>query len=1007
MLICICAPLFGQSAAGVAGISGVVRDPSGAIVAHAKVLISSASHGVVRSLLTNSGGVFTAPALLPGPGYAVSVKAPGFAPYVANNITLLVGQNLNLPVHLIVGAQTTEIEVSAAATLVDDSKTNVSNVVDSRSIVNLPISGRRVDSFVLLTPGVTNDATFGLLTFRGVAGNNAFLVDGNDSTEQFYDENAGRTRIASNISQDAVQEFQVVTSNYSAEYGRAMGGVINTVTRSGGNQFHGTGYWFFRNTAFDARDPVASINPDELRIQGGASLGGPIIKDKLFFFTNVEATHRNFPMADSIIKSGVVDPNAQTFVGCGAPATPAQCSAINALLPRFYGAIPRTVDQQLYFAKLDYHLSDRNTLTASLNFLHEKSPNGIQTGATSTSGSAINGNGDDAVRVRNGLFRWTAIPSSDMVNEFRFGWFTDRQSDTFDNSSLGAGLGTLGVSVAGVSLGPPNYVPRIEPSESRYEFADNFSWTKGTNTIKFGTDLASTEDYSYYISYAFGSYTYQTVTDLALDYSGNTTGAKNWESYLQTFGNPVVDATIKEYALYAEDEWRATNKLTLTLGARWEYSRAPQPPVANPDYPETGVIHTPTTNLAPRIGLAYKLNSKTVLRAGYGIFYARFLGSLVDNLWTTNGIYQVADTLSGNNPTQLAAGPVFPNVLSSPPAGATVSAATLQYASPNLRTPYAQQGNVAIERELTNNMTMTASYMWSHGTRLYGVTDVNAPALSGNVTYTIDDINGNPTGTWSTPVYAGPRPDPRYGAIYEDTNGVDSFYNGLAITVNKRYSHGLQALASYTWAHEIDDGQGGGTNALFFNSLSAWTYNGNYRYDKGSGTLDQRHRFVLSAIWQPVITHRSGAFYKYVVNNWQLASITTLASGHVAGSETVRVTKSAISGALSTSHLNGSNGSTRVPFLPVNNLYLPPTYREDARLSKIFPIGERRSLYFTFEAFNLFNSTEFTGITTQGYTAAGTVLTPTPDAYGTGDADGANPDGTLARRLQLGLRFVF
>jgi len=237
-------------------------------------------------------------------------------------LTLQVGQNLNLAITLSVGQTATSIEVNAAAQLIEDSKTDVSQVVNTRQITELPINGRRVDSFVLLTPGVTNDATFGLLSFRGVAGNNSFLLDGNDNTEQFYDENAGRTRIQSQISQDAVQEFQVVSADFSAEYGRAMGGVVNTVTKSGTNETHGDIFYFLRSTGFDAKDAFSAFNPTEHRIQTGATIGGPIIKNKLFYFLSVDITRRNFPMVDSQIKVGVLDPINQVWVGC--TATPAQ-----------------------------------------------------------------------------------------------------------------------------------------------------------------------------------------------------------------------------------------------------------------------------------------------------------------------------------------------------------------------------------------------------------------------------------------------------------------------------------------------------------------------------------------------------------------------------------------------------------------------------------------------------------------------------------------------------------
>ena len=272
LLLSVSTLAFSQSSGGVAGISGVVRDPSGAVVPNAKVVISSAGQGTLRTLTANAEGIFVAPALTPGQGYRVTVTAAGFEAYEVKDMVLQVGQNVDLKVALNVASSTERVEVVSATPLVEDTKSDVSGVVDQRSIQDLPINGRRVDSFVLLTPGVSNDGNFGLLTFRGVAGQNSFLVDGTDTTEQFYNENAGRTRIASQISQDAVQEFEVVSSNYSAEYGRAMGGVVNTVTRSGTNDFHGAAFWFYRSTGFDGQDPFSSIVASEKRNQLGATL---------------------------------------------------------------------------------------------------------------------------------------------------------------------------------------------------------------------------------------------------------------------------------------------------------------------------------------------------------------------------------------------------------------------------------------------------------------------------------------------------------------------------------------------------------------------------------------------------------------------------------------------------------------------------------------------------------------------------------------------------------------
>src|SRR5215467_2031308 len=297
---------FAQSAAGVGTISGMVRDASGAIITGAKVVVSNPLRGITRTLTTNDAGVFTAGALPPAAGYQVTVTASGFTTWEVKDAALAVGQNLNLAISLGVATTTTTLDVTAAAPLVESTKTDVSTVIGQKEIDELPINGRRVDSFALLAPGVSADGTFGLLSFRGVAGGNSFLVDGNDTTEQFFNENAGRTRISSQLSQDAVQEFQVLSSNFAAEYGKAMGGVINTVTKSGTNDLHGTAFWFFRNRTLNARDRYATTNPPEYRHQMGGSLGGRIIKDKLFWFLNSEIQRRNFPISSSVVRPGVI-----------------------------------------------------------------------------------------------------------------------------------------------------------------------------------------------------------------------------------------------------------------------------------------------------------------------------------------------------------------------------------------------------------------------------------------------------------------------------------------------------------------------------------------------------------------------------------------------------------------------------------------------------------------------------------------------------------------------------
>ena len=1009
---------LGQAVAGLGAVAGTVRDASGAAVPDATVVVSNASKGIRRTMQTTEAGVFAAPALVPATGYSVKVSKAGFTDWEVRDFQIQVGQTVDFAATLQISTVTSQVEV-AAAPLVEDTKTDVSQVVDSRQILDLPINGRRVDSFVLLTPAVAPDGNFGLLSFRGIAGHNAFLTDGNDTTNQYYNENAGRTRIQSQISQEAVQEFQVVSNNFSAEYGNAMGGIINTVTKSGTNDLHGTAYWFFRNRTLNARDRYATFNPQDIRHQAGVSLGGRFVKDKLFYFFNYEATRRDFPAIATVTSpnlftaAGTLDTarNPCPASGPGA-ATVAQCqAAIQMLTTRNFGTVSRTVTQDLGFGKIDYRFSDRNSFSFSLSGLRWVSPHGIQaTGIVFANGNAIGNNADSTVRNAYGRAQWTSIITTTLLNEARFGWFRDRLFDPASDDFLYPGLGRASLTINGTgNLGVAANYPRLNPSETRYSFSDNLSWTKGAHTTKFGIDIAHTEDFQRQLINQFGTYSYSSLDAFALDFSGNTTGAKNWNNYSQRFGNPVVDTNLITYGFYGQDQYRVNSRLILNFGLRYDYSAIPQPTIVNSDYPQTGVIHSTRDNVAPRAGFSYTLTKdrKTLLRAGYGIFFARYQTGLINTLFLNNNLYQQSITYLSSIPAQLAAGPVYPNFLPStsftPPPG-TVD---IVFASPNLRNPYTYQANVGIERELTSSLSLDVSYLWSRGVRLYGVWDRNVGPLGAPITYTILDRLGNVAGSYTTPTYVS-RPDPRYRRVNEVDNPGMSYYDGLAVQVNKRLSKGFQASASYTWSHTIDFNQSTADNNIFFSSGPTSYVNGDFRSENGTAASDIRHRFVVSSVWSPTFAKSSTAWARYLVNNWELSQITTLQSARPVNS-TLIVNGSAFPGALVSGSLNGFGGAFgRVPFQPVSNLNLDQVYRVDARLVKRLPFTERIIGYLQFEAFNLFNTPYDTGRRTDEYTLnAATRTLSYISSYGTGNTTATSPDGTNARRAQLGLRVVF
>jgi outer membrane receptor protein involved in Fe transport len=1015
-----CAGAFAQ-VAGMGGISGIVRDASGAAVPDAQVVVSNESKGIKRLIRTTDAGVFAAPSLIPAAGYVVNVTKQGFATYEVKDIQLQVGQVVDLSVMLTIAGASTQVQVEATAPIVDSTKTDVSQVIDSSQIQDLPINGRRVDSFVLLSPAVVPDGTFGLVSFRGIAGGNAFLTDGNDTTEGYYNENAGRTRITSQISQDAVQEFQVVSNNYSAEFGRATGGVVNTVTRSGSNAFHGTGYWFFRNQDFNAKDTFATINPIEKRNQLGASAGGKIVKDKLFYFFNYEAMRRTFPLIASMTAAGssVFDTNGKFIATC--TATAAQCETAQRFTDRQFQTLDRTATQDLGFGKLDWRPTDRNAFSASLNLLRWVSPNGLQTQAVLNNGNGVGNNVNSSVRSKYGRFTWTAIPSNNMVNEFRFGWFKDKQFDYPNDKLAIPGIGFLGINVTGQSnLGTATDYPRTNPSENRFQYADTLTWTRGRHTLKFGGDITRTEDYTNLLFNRTGTYTFPNWTALATDFSGNTTGTKSWSTFTQTIGNPEVDLYITDYTAFVQDQIKATSRLTLNVGVRYDYTSLPQPTLTNPDYPATGRIPSYKKEFAPRIGFAYSLDnqSKTVIRAGYGIFYGRYPGGLLNTFFLGNGLYQKSISLNSTNASDKANGPVFPNVLPNtgafnPPAGSV----SLNIAAADFRTPYTQQADLAIERQLARDLSVTASYIWSRGLHLTSVQDINIGAPGGSLTYRINDANGNQTGSYTTPIYVRQnRVDTRYARINIVDAGLNSWYNALALQLNKRMARSFTGSVSYTWSHAIDEGQGGAGTPNIFASGGPQTYvPGDYKGEKGTSSLDIRQRFGVSLVWQPVFIKNDNILARYLVNSWQLAVLAS-ANSSPHSTPTVQVgTTPAPTGF--TSANNGTlNGYTsgglggRVPFLPINSLDVGSQSKIDARLSKIFPIGERAKAMFTFDAFNVLNHRFFTSVNNRMYVyslAAGVPTLTYQSNVGQGTASQGFPDGTNARRLQIGLRFLW
>ncbi len=995
----LCGPsLTAQSASGTGAISGIVRNPNGEGLPDATVVVTHPDRGVRREAVTSENGTFSLLGLPPVPGYVLIVKSTGFADQEYTGLEVETGVETALDVTLDLSPRRTRLVVEESIVVAERGSAGVSQVVHESQILNLPINGRRVDSYVLLTPAVVPDGVTGLVSFRGIAGGNAFLTDGNDTSNQFFHENAGRTRISAQISQDAVQEFQVLSTGYSAEYGRASGGIINTVTRSGSNRTVGTAYWFYRNRAMTARDPHATVKPPERRHQAGASLGGKLIPDKLFYFFNGEIHRRDFPIISSLARPPLFASDGSFRGTC--EATAQQCAAALAFVRRNFGVLDRTSGSELGFGRIDWRPSEKNAVSASFNYLRWTSPNGYQTQSVLNNGEAFGANGDSSVRTRYGRLAWTATPNARWINELRFGWFKDRHGDDLPASLIPA-TGTVQITIEGQpNLGVLSEVPRLNPSENRFQLAENVTWSTGKHTVRAGADIIRTQEYLRYLRNRNGTYEYADFTSFARDFSGNTTGARRWQAYSQRFGREVFNQTIGDYNFYVQNQHRLLPNLTLNYGVRYEYSHLPQP--------ETGRIPIIGTNFAPRIGLAFGFNrARTVLRAGYGIFYARYPGGVVSTLFLENGLYQRSIQLERRFLSDQEASPVFPNPL--PPSAANSSALAglptdLTMASPDYRNPYTQQGDLGVEHALSSSLSINAAYIWSRGVHLTTVRDSNIGRPGAPIYYSIEDASGKEIGEYSTPSYRLiNRVDPRWRRINQIESGGNSYYNGLAVQVRRRMRQGWEGFASYTWSHAIDFNQGGGADNIFFSEGPRTLNNADYRAEKASSQLDQRHRLVVSSTWEAPASG-TGSLYR-LLKGWRFSQISTFASSQPA---TARVFVSGVPfpGAAFNTTLNGFGGSPRVPFLPASGLDIDTVARTDARLARVIPLKERLSLHLNLEAFNLLNHVSNTAVNTLAYEAKGGVLRPMPGLSEGVESQGY-PDGTNARRLQISLRLIW
>jgi hypothetical protein len=706
-LVGLTATAWAQSA-GTGAILGTVKDPSGALVAGAEVTVKNIDTGAERKFTTTDTGLYSAPYLQPG-RYEVRVRREGFAEVIRQNLNLQVGQTLTVDIDLPLRAAVETVTVTSEAGLVETDKFDVSQNINQDQVENLPLNGRRWDNLALLSPGVSEDGGFGGITFRGISSlYNNNMVDGADNNQAFFSEARGRTRIGYGYSINSIKEFQVQTAVYTAEYGRAGGGVVNAVTKSGTNDWHGDFFYFIRDKAFLARDPrgnvtsvflpgsttaITGFKPDERRQQFGGSFSGPVVPDKLFFFLNYDQQKRNFPAivtpfspnffntADSTSQAAQCISQATniTFLGI----TAADCtSVLTALQPLMSTINQRKGDQWLGLAKVDYQWNPNNRVTGTFNILRWDSPNGIFTGPTLTI-TELN-NGADLVENEYIIVSWNSVWTPTLVNEAKFQYGRDFEAQV-PNAS-----GPNWQITGGANFGMPNFLPRgAFPNEKRWQWSDNVSWIQGRVTWKFGLDINHVRDNIQNLFNGGGIYSYSgartiffpnaaaatgctAVTDSTTGTPGqscslqaltrfvrdlNVAGSRTYNTFSQSVdpitGSGFGNFTTNDYNFYAQSNIKLRPNVTVNLGLRYEVQDMPEPVTPNPLIPENAVLNTDTNNFGPRVGFSWGMgkSQKQVLRSGYGMYYGRSQNSTLFVHLFQNGLTQINFNLFGDGTT--------------------------------------------------------------------------------------------------------------------------------------------------------------------------------------------------------------------------------------------------------------------------------------------------------------------------------------------------------------------
>jgi hypothetical protein len=774
---------WGQSQITAGTVQGDVLDEKGGSVAGATVEAKNLATNFVQTDTTNTDGHFAFLSLAPG-RYTLTISKAGFATIVQENVNLTVGQTITLPVTMKVSSVAQQIVVTDVP-VIEVTKTESSSTLDEISVATTPVLGRKFEDLLTLTPGVSitqgpDGDEININGQRGIFNN--ISLDGGDYNNGFFGEQMGGQRAAIDITLEAVKEFQITASGANAEFGRSAGGVINVVTKSGTNAIHGSAFEYFRTEGLSAATSDGKPLQDFRRNQFGGSFGGPLIKDKLFFFAASEGIRENLtrqnlgaPIGTACTQNPVFDGTAATDAvinsspDCQRVALknffqttpfPAPFKNTNEILPVIHEQRNASV-----FGRVDYNLNARNQVFGSYSFDWSKNPN--QTFDVPTYGTSANGiEGPSKIQDVNG--NWFSTLSNTMLNEAHFTYAREnRPRNTINPSSVpdtAMGFGTT------FRFGQPFFLePNVDEVFWRTDIRDNFSIVKGKHTWKVGGEWIHSDNAQVFRGFFSGRYIFDSVTGFmhyvsqgptyrecsngttvvgACPAGTSVTGplllylqhgpATKGESFDQSGASDIKN---EDFSLFAQDSWKLFRNLTLNYGLRWDAQHFPDPTVApsktsyggdlaNPAFPSTGRIPNANKEFQPRVGFAWDImgNGKSALRASYGIFYARQNMLTQVGAITTNGVQQqsfAAASSFGAPPAYGTPASVFlPNNLPAPgtlpPPGASVTVFSKDYANPRIYTT-----NVGYEQQLVGDYVAYADFTMSKGVHLTRFIDPN------------------------------------------------------------------------------------------------------------------------------------------------------------------------------------------------------------------------------------------------------------------------------------------